>query len=145
MYLYLYVNVHASLPVYVYMYVYIYLFICLYECVSTYASQFLIFRTSASLAKIEVASLCNNSRRILNIVSFNTAGVDNFHHSVTPSTWQCCDNAHITTAHTKTCNIVLDHSILQNHAPKPVTVISVKFNNFKKQNGSIRNKTNGNL
>jgi len=50
------------------MYVYIYIFICLYVCVSTYGSQFLIFRTSVSLAKIEVASLCNNSTGIMNII-----------------------------------------------------------------------------
>jgi len=47
---------------------FIYIYIYLYVCVSTYGSQFLIFRTSVSLAKIEVASLCNNSTGIMNII-----------------------------------------------------------------------------
>jgi hypothetical protein len=122
---------------------YIYIYICLYGCVSTYASQFLIFRTSVSLAKIEVASLCNNSIEVLNIVSFNAAGIGNFHHSITPLSWQCCVNAHIMTAHTEACNTVLDHSVFKNHAPNSVTVISVKFNHFKKESSSTP-KRNGN-
>jgi hypothetical protein len=54
--------------IYVCLYVYIYLLICVYVCVSTYGSQFLLFRTSVSLAKIEVASLCNNGTGIMNII-----------------------------------------------------------------------------
>jgi hypothetical protein len=67
-YIYFFLYMHPCLCMYIYVYI-IYIYICVYVCVlSTYASQFFIFRTSVSLAKIKVASLCNNSRGILNIV-----------------------------------------------------------------------------